>query len=87
MTPEEIKMVRKGLGLSQANLAYQLSVRRQTISDWERGINTPHRIFIQRLREIFTTTATEGLSRQDERAQRMDSPPLERSYTDLHLKE
>lgn len=36
-----LKTLRKHLGLSQAELATALGVRRASISDWERGIYRP----------------------------------------------
>ena len=53
MKPREIKEERTRFGLSQAALARHIGVRRQTISDWERGVNAPHQTFVKRLREVF----------------------------------
>ncbi|MEN9934647.1 MAG: hypothetical protein RLZZ387_1226 [Chloroflexota bacterium] len=41
--PEMIKALREHMGLTQRELADQLEVRQQTISEWETGLHTPHR--------------------------------------------
>lgn len=42
-TPELIRALREHMGLTQRELADQLEVRQQTISEWETGLHTPHR--------------------------------------------
>lgn len=41
--PEMIRALREHMGLTQRELADQLEVRQQTISEWETGLHTPHR--------------------------------------------
>jgi putative transcriptional regulator len=41
--PELIRALREHMGLTQRELADQLEVRQQTISEWETGLHTPHR--------------------------------------------
>lgn len=41
--PELIKALREHMALTQRELADQLEVRQQTISEWETGLHTPHR--------------------------------------------
>jgi len=41
MTSDEIKAIREGLGLTQAQLAQLLGVHPITISKWERGVAPP----------------------------------------------
>lgn len=49
MTPDaawnqqRIKALRKHMGMTQAELAEEMQVRQQTISDWEQGHHIPHR--------------------------------------------
>ena len=66
MNPKQIKEGRKQRKLSQAHLAQYLGVRRQTVSDWERGVHKPHRSFVRRLREILTTFPTTAPGNYDE---------------------
>jgi putative transcriptional regulator len=40
---ESIKALREHMGLSQQELADELQVRQQTISEWETGMYTPRR--------------------------------------------
>jgi DNA-binding transcriptional regulator YiaG len=42
-SPEQIRSLREHMGLTQRELADQLEVRQQTISEWETGLHTPHR--------------------------------------------
>ena len=42
-TPEMIRALREHMGLTQRELADQLEVRQQTISEWETGLHIPHR--------------------------------------------
>ena len=42
-TGEQIKALREFAGWTQQELANRLSVRQQTVSDWELGIHTSHR--------------------------------------------
>lgn len=41
MTPEEIKLLRKRLGLTQADLARRLNVPQSSISEWETAEHQP----------------------------------------------
>jgi DNA-binding transcriptional regulator YiaG len=41
--PGEIKALREHMGLSQGDLARELGVRQQTISEWETGMYRPRR--------------------------------------------
>lgn len=41
--PDMIRALREHMGLTQRELADQLEVRQQTISEWETGLHTPHR--------------------------------------------
>jgi transcriptional regulator with XRE-family HTH domain len=51
MTADEIHLARWRLGLTQAELAAVMGLRRpQTISDWECGVKTPTGVAIRLLR-------------------------------------
>jgi DNA-binding transcriptional regulator YiaG len=41
--PETIRALREHMGLTQREMADELEVRQQTISEWETGLHTPHR--------------------------------------------
>jgi DNA-binding transcriptional regulator YiaG len=40
-TPDEIRTVRKGLGLTQSSFADALGVSLRTVEEWEAGRNVP----------------------------------------------
>ena len=49
----QIKQQRQQLGLTQADVASQLFVTRQTISNWEQGKSYPDLNMLVRLREVY----------------------------------
>lgn len=55
MLNENIKAIRKSKGLSQEELAIKLSVVRQTISKWERGLSVPDSDMLIFLSEVLET--------------------------------
>ena len=57
MLSENIKRLRTEQGLTQAELAEQLHVVRQTVSKWEQGTSVPDALLLQKLAEIFGTDA------------------------------
>ena len=78
MLGETIKRLRESAGMSQEELADRLSVVRQTVSKWERGLSAPDAAIVVRMADIFgvpvqeilgvqADTAAEGL--QEELAQ------------------
>jgi putative transcriptional regulator len=40
--PEEIKQIREGVGVSQANFARMLGISLRTLQDWEQGRRRPN---------------------------------------------
>ncbi len=42
-SPHQIKALRDYLGLTQRQMADELAVRQQTVSEWETGLHSPHR--------------------------------------------
>lgn len=40
---KRIRALREHLGMTQCQMAEELQVRQQTISEWEVGLHTPHR--------------------------------------------
>lgn len=53
MLGERLYTLRKGLGLSQEQLAERIGVSRQTISKWEGGLSTPDLEKLMALAECF----------------------------------
>lgn len=58
MFSENLKMARKGKGLSQETLALRLNVVRQTISKWEKGQSVPDAEMLISLAEILETSVS-----------------------------
>jgi len=52
MKPEEIKALREKLRLSQEDMGPIINVSFQTINRWERGINKPSRLAIEKLKAL-----------------------------------
>ena len=42
-SPAAIRALREHMNLTQREMADELEVRQQTISEWETGLHTPHR--------------------------------------------
>jgi len=62
LRPEQIKRMRKALGLTQPQLAEALGTTRQTVSNWERGVKVLFRIEPD---EISRIRAALGLSQKE----------------------
>lgn len=52
MNKEELKQIRKELGLSQQDFAVRLGVGIATISRWEHGINCPSKLAMEQIKKI-----------------------------------
>lgn len=52
MSPSDIKRTRLRLHLTQVEFARILGVDRRTITRWETGASSPHRTFVERMREM-----------------------------------
>ena len=61
MLNENIKRIRKSIGLSQEELAIKLNVVRQTVSKWENGMSVPDSNMLIRLADELDTTVSELL--------------------------
>ena len=55
MLNENIKAIRKAIGLSQQELALKLNVVRQTVSKWEQGLSVPDSDMLISLSEALET--------------------------------
>lgn len=62
MLGEKIKAGRHGKGLSQQEFADMLSVVRQTVSKWEKGLSVPDSDMLVKIAEILEVSVTELLS-------------------------
>ena len=61
---EKLKECREEAGLSQNDIAERLSITRQAISKWERGVNEPDIETIVRLADMYNVTIDQ-LLRED----------------------
>lgn len=56
MLNENIKALRKAKGLSQEELAIKLTVVRQTVSKWEKGLSVPDAGMLMKIADALDTT-------------------------------
>ena len=61
MLGEKIKLLRQQHGYSQATLAEKLSVVRQTVSKWEKGLSVPDAEMLTRIADAFGISVAELL--------------------------
>lgn len=61
MLQENLKILRTQKGLSQEELAEKLSVVRQTVSKWEKGLSVPDSEMLIKLAEVFEVSVGELL--------------------------
>ena len=61
---EKLKKCREEKGLSQSDVAERLSISRQAVSKWERGLNEPDIEMIVRLADLYHLTIDQ-LLRED----------------------
>src|SRR5690625_1888165 len=59
---ERIRDLREGLGLSQADIAKAVGVKRPTVTGWETGHRIPDRGFLPSLADVLGTTVDYILS-------------------------
>ena len=57
MKPEEIRQLRKGLGLSQQKFADKLDVALSTVFRWEKGDSSPKGLYLKALERLAKRTA------------------------------
>jgi transcriptional regulator with XRE-family HTH domain len=58
---DRLREARYRAGLSQSALAERIGVRRETISDWERGLKRPYAFYVKRLCEALGAPGPEAL--------------------------
>lgn len=66
MLNENLKNLRKSKGLSQEELAIKLSVVRQTISKWEKGLSVPDSEMLIKIADVLDTSVSVLLDETDE---------------------
>jgi putative transcriptional regulator len=64
--PEQIKKVRRQLGLSQEELAQALGVSFATVNRWENGKTTPSKLAQMSLENFCTKMAKQGKLAHDQ---------------------
>ena len=52
MTPEEVKEIRRSLGVTQEKFAQLLGTTVATVNRWENGRNTPSRLSIKEIKQL-----------------------------------
>lgn len=66
MIEENIRHLRKNAKMSQEDLAEKLSVVRQTVSKWERGLSVPDAEMVIKMADLFGVPVSELLSMEQE---------------------
>jgi len=56
MTPLEIKSIRKRLNLTQEAFAMVVGVSFVTINRWEKGLNPPSRLAVEKMNKLLKRT-------------------------------
>lgn len=54
--PQEIKQMRVLSGLTQEKFAEKVGVTSNTVSRWERGLQSPHYAIYKAMRQMFLST-------------------------------
>ena len=72
MLNENIKALRKAKGLSQEELAIKLSVVRQTVSKWEKGLSVPDAGMVIQIAEVLDTTVDVLLGEEIPKSEELD---------------
>lgn len=72
MFSENLKTMRKAKGFTQEELAMRLSVVRQTVSKWEKGLSVPDADLLMRISEILEVSTSALLGGKIENEQDTD---------------
>ena len=85
MIEENIRRLRKNAKMSQEDLAEKLSVVRQTVSKWERGLSVPDAEMVIKIAALFNVPVSELLGME---TQADDSAaPHSAAVSDISIKE
>lgn len=77
---KELKRIRQERGLTQAELARQMSVTQSLIAMWERGVTTPSSQLLLRLSELYGVSTDYLLGRDEKKP-----APISESELDAEL--
>ncbi len=68
MISDNIKRLRKSMGLSQAMLARKLGVTRASVNAWEMELSSPTAVYLVEMAQLFHTTTDDilGLSQEEQ---------------------
>ncbi|MBQ9165996.1 MAG: helix-turn-helix transcriptional regulator [Oscillospiraceae bacterium] len=72
MLQDQLKALRKEKGLTQEERAIRLTVVRQTVSKWEKGLSVPDAQILLKLAEIFECPVSRLLGSEPETAANTD---------------
>ena len=61
----ELRLLRRGAGLTQAQVAASLGVTKQAVSNWEKGLHEPHRRHTRGLADLYGVEVEEISRRYD----------------------
>ena len=61
MLNDNIKILRKNKGLTQEELSIRLTVVRQTVSKWEKGLSVPDAVMLQRIADVLDVSVNQLL--------------------------
>jgi len=87
MLSQRIFELRKGKGLSQADLGQELSFTQQTIAKWEKGVAEPNSESIVRLARFFGVTTDYLLGLSDASENRESLPSEKEKGEELNVTE
>lgn len=65
MTPRQLKLLRKKLGITQSELARRLGVGRSAVNNWERGSQSPLPMAVKFMR-LLLQLKEEGYEQKEE---------------------
>lgn len=85
MISDNIKRLRKNMGLSQAMLARKLGVTRASVNAWEMELSSPTAVYLVEMAQLFHTTTDDilGLSQEEQISLRGMSDQEKRLIYDL----
>ena len=86
-TPKEelgarLRLLRRRTKLTQAQVATELGVTKQAVSNWEKGLHEPHRKHKRELASLFGVTVEETSRRYDFMPENSETQPYRRTDLD-----